>query len=331
MRILALTVFTHCAFAVTPPPLHAYLGTAPILDGIVAPSEWADSTLFGDVFTWDAQFSPVDPASSPLDLNVTAYVKHDGRRLYFAFEISDNLLFSRDTPAWLPASNSQADDMTPRFPCPAWPWFGDEFEILMNAPNVVASPLDAVTGTPGVWQMVVNAHKSRLGGWGVGGLLEGEPRSSDTAWENYQSWIYSRAMEAAVVVAPAGGGGRGGRWSAEFAADFNPLLQVRPGEYWNVSWPPTPMGLNIALGDTDTQAEGSAFGLKHEMWWAGACAPPQVRRVSPLHTTPTPKHCPKNREHHLPWGRKLSHVAVPVRVPCARARKEAATIAPLEC
>jgi SSS family solute:Na+ symporter len=257
------------ATAVTPPPLHCYLGTTPTLDGVLSPSEWADATLFGDVFKWDAQFSPVDPATSPLDLNVTVFTKHDGRRLYFAFEVQDNALYALDTPPWLPTANPLANDMAPRFPSPAWPWFGDEFEILLNAPNAVPSATAGVTGVPGVWQMVVNAHKSRLGGWGVGGLLEGEPRSSDTAWENYQQWIYSRAMEAAVAVAPAGGGGAGGRWSAEFAADFNPLLQVAPGAWWNASWPPTRMGLNIALGDTDGQEQASQFGLRHEMWWSG--------------------------------------------------------------
>jgi SSS family solute:Na+ symporter len=255
--------------AVSPPPLHAYLGGTPLLDGTVNPAEWADATFFGDIFTWSAQFAPVDPTSSPLDFNVTAFVKHDGARLYFAFIVTDDLLYSRDTPAWLPPSNPLADDMTPRYQSPAWPWFGDELEILLNAPNAVASPLAGVTGVPGVWQMVVNAHKSRLGGWGVGGLLEGEPRSSDTAWENYQQWIYSRAMEAAVVVAPAGGGAAGGRWSAEVAIDFNPLLQVAPGAFWNTSWPPTQMGLNIALGDTDGEGVASPFGLRHECWWAG--------------------------------------------------------------
>jgi SSS family solute:Na+ symporter len=265
MRVLVHFLAVAC-LAVAPPPLHAFLGTTPSIDGVVEKAEWSDASVFGDVFTWDAQFSPVDPTSSPLDLNITGYVKHDGQRLFFAFEIIDDKLYSSDTAAWLPAANPFADDMGPRYPCPAWPWFGDELEVLINAPNIPSGP---VTGVPGVWQMVVNAHKSRLGGWGVGGLLEGEPRSSDTAWENYQQWIFSRAMEAAVTVSPAGGRATGGRWSAEFAADFNPLLQVAPGKCWNTSWPATPVGLNIALGDTDTEAEGSPFGLKHEMWWSG--------------------------------------------------------------
>ncbi len=50
-------------------------------------------------------------------------------------------------------------------------------------------PYHAVIGNASQWQMVANTYKSRLGGIGVGGLLEGEPRTSDAAWALYRAWI----------------------------------------------------------------------------------------------------------------------------------------------
>jgi len=247
-----------------PSPLIAYLGSTPILDGNVDPLEWRDSSEFGDIAKFDPQFSPVVP-SSPPDLNVTAYVKHDGSTLFFAFIISDDYIYALDTDSWLPKGNPSANNLTQE----GWPWFGDELEILMNSKGTFGSHEDGITGEPGLWQMVVNSHKSRLGGIGVGGLLEGEPRSSQTAWTNYQSWIYSRAMRAAVTVSPAGTSGKG-MWTAEVAIDFDPMLQLAPGIFWNTSWPATSMGINIAIGDTDLIGNGDpTFGLRHEMWLSG--------------------------------------------------------------
>ena len=114
------------------------------------------------------------------------------------------------------------------------------------------------------------------GGTGVGGLLEGEPRSSDTAWANYQAWIYSRAARAAVLRAPRGSApGIGAAWSVELAFDFDPLLPLPGGGFYNGSAPVT-LGLNVALGDADAVSAGDpVYGLRHEMWWAGVAACPE--------------------------------------------------------
>ena len=256
------------ADAVTPPPLHAFLGSTPTLDGFLSPTEWVDSTAFGGIATFDAGFFPVlDPA----DLDIAGFVKHDGSRLYFAFNITDDLLYYYSTPPWLPAGNPSAENLTRD----GWPWFGDEMEILVNAPNTYNDIYDEPTGTPGVWQMVCNLHKSRLGGLGIGGLMEGEPRSSPTAWSNYQEWIYARTMECAVQRFPGAGVNGSSVYGMEWAIDFHPLLQRAPGVYYNVSQGSVNMGLNIALGDTDTFTQGDpTYGLRHEMWWNGntSCA-----------------------------------------------------------
>ena len=255
------------ADSVTPPPLHCYLGSTPTLDGILNLAEWSDATLISNnISSFDAEFYAV---TDPLDLGVIGFVKHDEKRLYFGFNVSDNLLYYFQTSHWLPTSNPQAEELTRA----GFPWFGDEIEILINAPNTFNSTFDGVTGEPGLFQMVCNAHKSRLGGMGVGGILEGEPRSSDTAWNNYQEWIYSRAIECAVHVFPPDSQGRN-VYGMEWAIDFTPLLQTAPNTYYNTSQGIVEMGINIAIGDVDTQDEATQYGLRHEMWLSGntSCA-----------------------------------------------------------
>jgi SSS family solute:Na+ symporter len=262
LLLLFTLILIPLSLSVTPSILNSYIGTTPLLDGILDLTEWSDATLFGtNISLFDAQF---DPVTDYLDLSITSYVKHDQTRLYFGFNVSDNLLYYYQTSHWLPSANSFAENLTRS----GFPWFGDEMEILINAPNTYTSPFDGVTGTPGVFQMVFNIHKSRLFGMGIGGILEGEPRSSDTAWNNYQDWIYSRAIECAVHIFPQESDGTN-RYGMEWAIDFTPLLQTSHGVYYNTSQGIVEIGLNIALGDVDTEAQGSIYGLRHEMWYSG--------------------------------------------------------------
>jgi SSS family solute:Na+ symporter len=115
--------------------------------------------------------------------------------------------------------------------------------------------------------MVCNLTKSRKGGVGVGGLLEGEPRTSEAAWNTYQRWILSGAQEAVAKPKPGGHG-----YVIEWAVNFKPCLEVEPGWFYTVSMGDRKMGLNIALGDLDTKEAGQGnFGhFHHEDWFAGA-------------------------------------------------------------
>ena len=118
---------------------------------------------------WISQFSPV---TDPKDLSFTVYVKHDGA--------------ASTSPSTSPTTSCTAS--TRRAGCPrttprrtnltrdGWPWFGDEIELLINAgPRWKAD--ESAAGNGFSWQMVCNLTKSRMGGVGDGGLLEGEPRS----------------------------------------------------------------------------------------------------------------------------------------------------------
>jgi solute:Na+ symporter, SSS family len=181
----ALWFFFVGAFGEAPrKELFAYLGSTPTLDGYIDPAEWADAYTVKGIGQWDPEFLPV-PRAAPVDLDLTLWVKHDAKRLYFGFRVEDDVLYGYQTPSWLPSGNPSANNLTQE----GWPWFGDEMELLLNPGNLSGYSNTTVPGNASAWQMVCNLHKSRLGGIGVGGLLEGEPRSSLSAWDTYQQWI----------------------------------------------------------------------------------------------------------------------------------------------
>jgi len=239
--------------------LSAWRGKTPVLDGTISPGEWSDATEFFGVTDWVPQFSAT---TDPKDLALHGYVKHDGKRLYFAFDVNDDVLYGIDTPRWLPDENPKAHELTRE----GFPWFGDEMELLINAANRWTGQEQAA-GDGSSWQMVCNLTKSRKGGVGVGGLLEGEPRRSEAAWNTYQKWILSGAQEA---VARPKAGGKG--YIIEWAVNFDPCLEVSPGKFYSTAMGDRAMGLNIALGDLDEKARGAGnFGaFHHEDWFSGA-------------------------------------------------------------
>lgn len=242
-----------------PRTLYAFPGKTPQIDGRVEPGEWDDATQFFGVKDWVPQFSPT---TDPADLSLHGYVKHDGRKLYFAFQITDDVLYGIDTDRWLPDVNPKAHELTRE----GFPWFGDEMEILLNPTNRWVAD-ESVAGNGSSWQMVCNLTKSRLGGVGTGGLLEGEPRRKLEAWNTYQHWIESGVMACEAKVNPTGKG-----YVIEWAIDFEPCLEVEPGKFYSPAMGNKPMGINIALGDLDEKAKGEGnFGnFHHEDWFSGA-------------------------------------------------------------
>ena len=260
--LLAAACLSTLAAGEFPKTLNAFPGTTPKIDGVLSKGEWDDATAFSGVSEWIAQFSPT---YDDRDLSLRGWVKHDGRRLYFAFEVRDDVLYGIDTVRWLPEQNPKAHELTRE----GFPWFGDEMELLVNATNKWQGD-ESSAGNGASWQMVCNLTKSRLGGVGKGGILEGEPRRSEAAWNTYQKWIESRAMEAVARVAD--GKSKPRRYVIEWATNFDPCLEVEPGKFYSTTLGDRAMGLNIALGDLDEKERGEGnFGhFHHEDWWAGA-------------------------------------------------------------
>jgi solute:Na+ symporter, SSS family len=253
-----------------PKVLHAYNGTTPALDGVLSPGEWDDAVSFGNVENFNPQFDPVNPPApgQPADYDVTVFVKRDSTRLYFAFNVTDDRLYRFQTPAWVPALNPSANNLTQK----GWPWFGDEVEILLNPSNTWNATNQSVSGDGTSSQVVCNLAKSRLGGLGVGGLLEGEPRTSDYAWNNYRKWIETGAQVAATRAYEGAAPNGGNVYVIEWGISFNPCVEISKNVFYNASiqTEPVPIGLNIALGDVDDEDEThDSYGLRHEMWFNG--------------------------------------------------------------
>jgi hypothetical protein len=243
-----------------PQQLHIYLGSTPKIDGIIEAGEWDDATTFSGTEGWTPQFTP---ATDSNDYSIKGWAKHDGENLYFAFDVKDDVLYGIDTPRWLPDENHKANELTRE----GFPWFGDGIELLINASNAW-SKQDGQnnSGDGSSWQMVCNATKSRLGGIGHGGLLEGEERSSESAWNTYQEWIKSGAMKAAVKIKDNGKG-----FYIEWMIKAKPCLEVKPGFYWNPDMGTVKMGFNIGAQDLDEKDKGAGNwgNFHHEEWWAG--------------------------------------------------------------
>lgn len=245
--------------AVRRPELVSWFGRTPVLDGRIDPGEWSDATEFQGVRDWVPEFSPV---TRDADLALRGWIKHDADSLHLAFLVRDDVLYGLDTGRWLPAENARAHGLTPE----GFPWFGDEMEILLNATHRWQGD-EGVAGDGVSWQMVCNLTKSRLGGVGTGGLLEGEPRTSASAWETYARWIREGAQRAVARPLPEGRG-----YVIEWSIRFNPCVEIRPGHCYRVEDGTVAVGFNIALGDLDAPEAGRGnFGnFHHEQWWAGA-------------------------------------------------------------
>ena len=242
-----------------PQELCACRGTTPTLDGVISPGEWDDATSFAGVKGWTPQFTPT---TDPEDLSVKGYVKYDDKRLYFAFDVTDDVLYGLDTERWLSDENPKAHQLTRE----GFPWFGDEIELLINAANRWQGNENAA-GNGTSWQMVCNLTKSRLGGIGVGGLLEGEPRSKKRGVGDVPEVDpYHTPMDAVARVKP----GRKG-YVIEWAVSFDPCLEVAAGQFFKPGDKEVRMGLNIAIGDLDEKGKGMETSgiFITEDWFAG--------------------------------------------------------------
>lgn len=239
--------------------MNSWFGSSPVLDGVLGHGEWSDATEFRGVQDWVSEFSPV---RDDHDLSLRGWVKHDDQWLYFAFDVTDDRLYGIDTGRWLPKENPQAHELSRE----GFPWFGDEIEILLNGSNRWRGD-ESAEGSGASWQMVCNLTKSRLGGLGVGGLLEGEPRSELSAWNTYRNWIETGAQRAVAKPKPDGRG-----YVIEWAIRFDPCVELSPGRHYSPDNGVVGVGLNLAVGDLDRPEDGAGnFGnFHHEQWWAGA-------------------------------------------------------------
>ena len=172
----------------------AYRGSTPVLDGVLTPGEWDDAMSFTGTKDWNRDAIAVTDLK---DLSVKGWVKHDGVNLYFAFDVTDDVIYGIDIERWIPDLNPLVHEHSQN----GWAWFGDSIEIMMNAENKWdTTKWENCKGDGTSWQMVASTHKSWNGGIGVPGMSGGEPRVDNTAWANYTSWMEKESVFASVRV-----------------------------------------------------------------------------------------------------------------------------------
>jgi solute:Na+ symporter, SSS family len=244
-----------------PKELKAYRGATPILDGKISPGEYDDATQFSGTTDWFQEFSA---NSCPEDLSLKAWVKHDGKNLFFAFDVTDDVIYGIDIPRWLPDVAPLAHDFTVKN---SLPWFGDGIEIFLNPENKWDDRLEENTKGNGLsWQMVCSTHKSYKNGLKEGGLIEGELRN-EYSWANYREWMKTGGMKASVHIKT---GSEGHGYIIEWMIANKPCLEVSPGKYWSPDKGVVRMGLNIEVQDLDEKerGKGNFANMHHVDVWA---------------------------------------------------------------
>jgi SSS family solute:Na+ symporter len=269
-----------------PSTMHIYRGSTPVLDGRIGEDEYKDAVVFHGADGWNDQFVNT-PVSGTDDLSFTGWIKHDGTNLYFAFDITDDVLYGYETGRWVPDENP---DRVHDFTKSSFPWFGDGLELLINAGYVWPEEDDTYNyGDARSWQVVCNHSKSLLGGIGRGGLIQGEQRSDPNAWINHEKWIRSGAMQAVTKVKSDKTG-----YIVEWMITPECLQVDDKGTKWSPKLGTVKMGLNIGVQDLDRRdtAPDNWGRIHHEVWWAGE---PDKRtwpkQWGTLFVHPDPKSC----------------------------------------
>jgi hypothetical protein len=239
-----------------PKTLTAWLGSTPIVDGILEEGEWADAEFFDGVADWQSDTAPASRDKD--DLSVKAWVKHDGTSLYFAFDVLDDVLYGFDIDRWVHSNNPNANDMNSK----GWPWWGDGVEIMMNS-TYTWNSTGGCAGDGRSWQVVTSTHKSTMHGLEQGGLMAGEPRT--TAWDTYAEWASNGDMQAAVRLKDKSEG-RG--YVIEWRINPNPCMQINASTFVDLSRE-SKVGLNFEIQDLDEKEKGDGnwSNMHHIDYW----------------------------------------------------------------
>jgi solute:Na+ symporter, SSS family len=243
----------------SPKTLTAYLGATPTLDGFIGAGEYDDAEKFIGVEGWESDTPPASENSD--DLSVIAWVKHDGNSLYFAFDVTDDIIYGFDIERWLPSDNPNANTMNYK---KGWPFWGDGIELMMNS-TYKWDDRSRCVGDGRSWQFCCSTNKSIHGGLGTGGLSSGLPLDA-VVWARYERWIRNGDMVAAVRLKDKDEG-RG--YIIEWRINPNPCMKIDETTFVDLS-KETKVGLNIEFQDLDEKekGEGNPSSMHHIDYWS---------------------------------------------------------------
>lgn len=235
-----------------PRTLTAYRGSTPVLDGFISEGEYADAEWVTGVAGWHSDNTNGAVAcEDSLDLSVKVWYKHDGSYLYFAFDVTDNIIYGTDTERWLPDRNPNANSFIRG---EGWPWWGDGLEIMMN-PSYTWDETKKSVGDGTIWQTICNTHKSYAGGLEYGGLIQGVPLT-EYAWTNYENWYEQEHMKVSVRIKTEE---EGSGYIVEWRISPDPCLQKDDNSFVDLNVE-NKVGINIELEDVDNPDDGLGTG-----------------------------------------------------------------------
>lgn len=266
-RLLETSVVKEAAVkanAVLSRNLVCWNGESPSFDGRIEENEYSDASYFVWSEHWhEAMISDIE---SVQDLWFEGWVKHDGKHLYLALNIHDDVFYGIETERWLPARDPFAHVIGERER--GRPWFGDMVEILVYGRLLdLQVPTPDVTGDGRGIQIIYNLTKSLEGGLGVPGMLPHGPGRSIENWENNKRWILDDVIETQTIRFDDEN-----RYTVEIRIRLDGGIEVEKGRFWSVEDPDTVIGFNLAIGDVDSQEKSPDGLLHHETWWAGKWA-----------------------------------------------------------
>lgn len=278
-------------FSDYPDDLIAYLGTTPTLDGFIRNGEYDDAEKIIGVKGWKSDTPPACENSE--DLSVVGWVKHDGSSLYFAFDVTDDVIYGFDTERWLPPNNPDANKLNFQ---KGWPFWGDGIELMMNS-TYKWDDNSRCVGDGRSWQFCCSTNKSILGGLGTGGLSSGLPLTADV-WARYENWIKNGDMEASVRLKDKDEG-RG--YVFEWRINPNPCMKIDDTTYVDLS-KETKVGFNIELQDLDEKEKGKGklLNMNHVDYWSRVDSNKKtdLKSFGTLIIKPTKMHAPGNDSKH---------------------------------
>ncbi len=238
-----------------------WYGTTPKFDGLIEKSEYSDATSFSWSPDWiEAMKAEIE---SREDLYFEGWIKHDGKRLYLALDIHDDLFYGIETKRWLPAADLHAHVIGSR--TQGRPWFGDMVEFLIYGRMIeLGRPISDVTGDGRGVQIIYNLAKSLEGGIGDPGMLPHGPNRTEENWNNNRRWIEDDIIETRTVIYPDEN-----RYTMELRLRLEGGVEIAEGEYWSMDQADMVVGFNLSIGDVDEERHSPGGLLRHETWWAG--------------------------------------------------------------
>jgi len=207
-------------------------------------TEYSDATSFSWSPDWiEAMKEEIELRE---DLYFEGWIKHEGKHLYLALDIHDDLFYGIETERWLPVADTDAHVIGSR--TQGRPWVGDMVEFLIYGRMIeLDPPISDVTGDGRGVQFIYNLAKSLERGIGDPGMLPHGPNRSEENRINNWRWIEDDIIETRTVIYPDEN-----RYTVELRLLLKGGVEIANGECWGMGKSDAVVGFDLSIGDVDT-------------------------------------------------------------------------------